>query len=475
MSTPKIPATLPRASDLARFMAEPLEFLEHARRVHGNLFVISDDRPFFSRATDCAGAVVAFGVELQRAILGDIDTFGMPISAARHLKLPENLINLNRSLHSMAGLQHVVQKQMVMRVLDHRRVGPLHDRAWAAIEEQAGHWSDGATLGLLGLLRDLTVAVAARVLFGGDRADDRELSGLLRRYFELRRDASSPAISAENKELEELVAVGHSLDAALRKFVRECRRGKSAAGGILAELALLETDAGIPLTEDDVVGHSNVLFVSSTEPVAVALAWIILILSQLPSLSDRLRGEARSVLGNGRHPTPGALGRLRLLDCVIKESLRLLPPNAFMVRITNRPAVLLDTPLPARCEVILCPLLAHRDGELFPRPTEFLPDRWIAPAPPAFAYFPFGAGGHACAGASLAISMIKLALAYLLPRYELVLAGDQQVDWRLHIQFMPRNDPAVRVRSLVGVLPTSKAGTLGGPVARLLGFDTLES
>ena len=62
------------------------------------------------------------------------------------------------------------------------------------------------------------------------------------------------------------------------------------------------------------------------------LTWIILILSQLPSLRDQIRNELKSVLGSGRIPTAGQLGQLHLLDRVIKESLRLLPPDALMVR-----------------------------------------------------------------------------------------------------------------------------------------------
>ena len=64
---------------------------------------------------------------------------------------------------------------------------------------------------------------------------------------------------------------------------------------------------------------------------------------------------------------------------------------------------------------------------------------------------------------------IKNALAFLLPNYDLVLAGDQDVDWRVHIIFMPRVDP------LFAIEPPGKSirrseGTLGGPVARMLSF-----
>jgi cytochrome P450 len=122
--------------------------------------------------------------------------------------------------------------------------------------------------------------------------------------------------------------------------------------------------------------------------------------------------------------------------------------------------------LPERCEIILCPFLAHRDAKSFPRPDEFLPSRWDTIKPSPFEYFPFGAGGHSCVGRMLATYMIKEALASLIPRYELVLAEDQEVDWRIHIIFMPRNEPAMKV--CAPDAPTPRAGKLLGPVGELL-------
>jgi hypothetical protein len=53
-----------------------------------------------------------------------------------------------------------------------------------------------------------------------------------------------------------------------------------------------------------------------------------------------------------------------------------------------------------------------------------------------------------------------------------VLNGDQEVDWRLHIVFMPRRDPSVTIRPLDDSTRTVP-GRLGGPVAGLLGLGIL--
>jgi cytochrome P450 len=412
-----------------------------------------------------------FGAEHQRAVLSDIEAFGMPGSAAQYLRLSQKLINLNRGLHSMCGDQHAVQKRLLMGMLNGGNIEVHHDLTWAALEKFAKRWRVGSIIRLLGEMRELVLQVASHVLFGDQYENSSRLAFLLQTYFQLRREASSPANSGARESPEQLVAVGNSLDTALRMYVRECRQNPDLSrGGILARVAALEMKPQKPLSEDEVVAHSNVLFVSSTEPVAVALTWILLILSQLPALRAELRNELSSVIDNSHFPTAVHLGGLALLDRVINESLRLLPPNAFMVRITTQPIPLGGARLPPRCEVVLCPFLAHRDSESFQRPNEFLPDRWIEAPPSPFAYFPFGAGGHSCVGRSLAMYIIKTTLAFLLPRYDLVLAGDQQVNWRIHIMFMPLSDPEVTIQlsNVPSILP---AGILCGPVGNLMNLS----
>jgi cytochrome P450 len=306
------------------------------------------------------------------------------------------------------------------------------------------------------------------VFFGAQYEQGAELAALLQAYFFMRREASSPAGTTDERALDRLKSLGHALDGALRSYVDDCRRDGTARSGLFAKLALLESEPGQWLSADEVVGHLNILFISSTEPLAVALAWTLLVFSQQPRLRAELRDELRSVAGAGV-PTAEQLDRLGLLHRALNESLRLLPPNAFMVRLTSRPVRLGGFALPAHCEVILCPFLSHRDGAAFDEPAAFRPDRWKQPAPSAFQYLPFGAGGHACAGKALAVRMLKTALAYLLKRYDVVLAGDQEVDWRLHVQFIPTPDPSV---TLVPAGTRSQTpGKLRGPIGDLLQFD----
>ena len=57
-------------------------------------------------------------------------------------------------------------------------------------------------------------------------------------------------------------------------------------------------------------------------------------------------------------------------------------------------------------------------------------------------------------------------LSFLLEQFEFTLAGDQAIDWRLHIMLMPRSDPLVLAQP--PKTSDGRPGKLAGPVAGLL-------
>ena len=455
-----LPASIPRVARPDELAADPLAFLARARAAHGDLVVLREEGPLFSRAPDCRGVVAVFGAEGQRIVLGDLDRFGMPISAALQLGLPAPLVQLNRGLHSMTGEPHAAQRRLLGGILG-AGIEAYDGDLRAALGEATAGWRAGATFGLLGAMRELATAVSSRLLFGAPGEARDHLVWLLRSYFHLRREVTSRAGAAGEGVLETLVALGLSLDEALRAHVRRCRGGGAdAPRGLIADLAAARTETGALLDEDDVVAHANVLFISGTEPIAVSLTWILLLLARRPALRRRLRTELAA---------DGGAGGRTLRDDVIAEVLRLVPPNALMVRVTTRETRLLDAALPERCEIVVCPFVGHRDPARFPEPGRFLPARWRTVKPSPFEYLPFGAGGHACIGKALARHLLDRALSHILSHYALTLAHDQEIDWRIHIMLMPSVDPVIAVRDPDD--PGDRDGILAGPVAELFGRD----
>lgn len=410
------PPTAPR--EVGNFDTEPLSFLMQARNVVGPICTVQEGGPIFSRDPGCALVIAASGADAVRDVLSDAEAFGMPLSASPLLYLPPNLARLTRSLHTMVAPAHGQHKRALTRIINRLNTEPAHIDS--ILDACISKWPVGESQPLFARMRELSLRLATEVLLGPDV--DGALPSLLLRYFNLRRAAASRTSAYSESGLRrELQSSGVSLDRALRAHFN-----RRTNVGLFRHLLDPLLTAGTSMTEDDAVGHANILFVSATEPVAVALTWTLLILSQRPELQKRVREDDTT------------------LNETLLESLRLLPPNGFMVRLTTRAVRLGRFELPPRCEVMLCTLILHRDPAIFDRPDSFDPQRWRRIRPSPFEYLPFGAGVHACAGRRLGMALMRAGLRAVLRRGNVVLDADQEVDWRLNVQFMPREEITVR-------------------------------
>ena len=76
--------------------------------------------------------------------------------------------------------------------------------------------------------------------------------------------------------------------------------------------------------------------------------------------------------------------------------------------------------LPAGVMVVPCIYLAQRDPAMYPEPEHFRPERFLGTRPGPHAYLPFGGGARRCIGMAFAQHEMKIVLAAILRRTELV-------------------------------------------------------
>ena len=160
------------------------------------------------------------------------------------------------------------------------------------------------------------------------------------------------------------------------------------------------------------------ILLAGHETTANAIAWSFYLLARHPEIEAKLVDHVNAVLG-ARDATAADLPRLDYVRAVFAETLRLYPP----AWVTARRA-LADIEIgPYRVArgdiVIVSQYVSHRDPRYFPIPERFDPERWFAPAPPKFAYFPFGGGNRLCIGESFAWMEGILALATIVRRVRL--------------------------------------------------------
>lgn len=96
---------------------------------------------------------------------------------------------------------------------------------------------------------------------------------------------------------------------------------------------------------------------------------------------------------------------------VLNEALRLLPPSWNILRVRSPEFTEVDARIGPGDDVLLLPLLSHRDPELWDAPDEFRPSRWAALDPDTHpGYLPFGHPSERCWGRHLVLPLAERVL-----------------------------------------------------------------
>ncbi len=293
-------------------------------------------------------------------------------------------------------------------------------------------WGFAQQVDLVYVVRRLHLRILLKTMLGLETSDDMESRMLLHQW--INDSASPPPLFAhvpglarrrEHRVLERIAGAVHSAgsDQFLSRLVGNRHGGERtpAAEALVQHVAELINIVEAPLTS--------------------ALTWTLLLLSQHQRILSDLRAEIRASL-NGAPATIDLLTtegtHLPLLERVIKESLRLLPPRGLGLRQTTAPIELLGYALPANAIVVFSPLLTQHLANLFVSPRRFRPERWLYIEPSGDDYLPLGPEAGSCLTLSFLLLHLKLVLATLLERSRLVLAAGAQVDYRLQPVLLPK-------------------------------------
>jgi cytochrome P450 len=191
-------------------------------------------------------------------------------------------------------------------------------------------------------------------------------------------------------------------------------------------------------------------------------------LSEHPDVAARLRAELDAQLGT-RPAVMADLPKLKYLDAVMRETLRLYPPAWLIGREIVQPFEIGGYTLQPGESIMMSPYTVQRDGRFFPEPDRFMPERWLEPPAtplPKFAYFPFGGGPRVCIGNHFAMMEIALVLATLLQQVELTVVPGFELKFSPVVTLRPAQGVPVLVRRR-GVAPPARKSpwTLRAPSA----------
>ena len=191
------------------------------------------------------------------------------------------------------------------------------------------------------------------------------------------------------------------------------------------------TGEQLPLVE--VWAECRTLIVAGSDTIATALAATLHYLAHDASIMKKLTDEICSMFDTEeelRFPEPGA-DRCPYLRACIDEAMRLSPPIAgCLPREVLKGGIMIDGNYICEGTVVGTGIYAiHHNPRYFPRPFEYIPERWIPGSSPDVtcesiavarsAFVPFSLGPRGCIGKSLAYGELSTIVARTIWRYHI--------------------------------------------------------
>ncbi|OVA02437.1 Cytochrome P450 [Macleaya cordata] len=180
---------------------------------------------------------------------------------------------------------------------------------------------------------------------------------------------------------------------------------------------------------EDMVDECKTFYNSGHETATSLLVWTCLLLAIHTEWQDKARTEVVDLLQGQTNPNlfESCLPKLKTMNMIINESLRLYPPVVNIMRIVEREVRLGDIILPPNTEVIIPPLGPHHDPEIWGEDVQlFKPERFSEGVMKAtnnkLGFVPFSSGPRICVGMNFAMNETKIALSMILQRYNFTLS-----------------------------------------------------
>lgn len=421
------------------FTRDPISYLDRVYRTYGKLATMAEGTQDY---------IFVFEPEYLRQILSDQMLFynltlaDWPIS----IQFPQNTSfdRLMDGLLTMNGEKHKQQRKLMMPAFHKKQIEGYHDTMLDLIERHTANWKIGEQIDIITEMQQLTLTVAMKILFGLDANERGEsIRAMLQRLI-------SPSIftvllpfDLPGLPYHRMLETASTIEREVLALIAEKRANDGAHNDVLSTLMHVHDEDGSRLTDAELIGQTFVLLVAGHETTASALAWTLFLLAEHPHVMSALFDELDSTL-HGNPPTVEQVGELALLDRVIKESLRILPPVIFSGRKNTADVDLGPYHLHAGTRMLYSPFIMHRISETFPQPKRFQPDRWLQIDPSLFQYLPFGAGPRMCIGYMFAMMEMKLILSTLLQRYRFSLVPGSSIDRGFRAEFLsPKHLPAL--------------------------------
>jgi cytochrome P450 len=432
------PPRIPQAPivQMLRFNQRQIEFVFAAKRRYGETFRMRTSMP--------GGPVITSHPDHVRSLFTASPEQAPSLTGESPLR---PIIGPNAVLTAV-GPRHMRQRKLLLPHFHGEAIQNYTQSIADATEREIDRWPIGRPFALAPRMQAITLDVIMAGIFGIGGRPERGTPEYWLRFATKRLVAASTWPIAQVGELMNMTreeAVGLTriglelLDRPTYAVIAARRRSEDLGErrDILSLLLQAKTEEGETLTDKEVRDELLTLVLAGHETTANSLAWTWERLVRTPAAHDALRDAVRSDDGAAEQ-----------IEATIVESMRSRPVVPMIGRRVMLPwrlgpyAVSADTP------VTMSILLLHHREDLYPRPFDFLPERWLGRKPGTYEWIPFGGGIRRCLGAALAMAEQRVVLEAMARRLDLE-AETPEPEHALHrnVTMIPAQGGRIVVRS----------------------------
>jgi cytochrome P450 len=430
----------PAAVNMARLVQRPLESLIGWRERYGDAYTVS--LPVFG-----TGVYVSDPDAIREMLTGDQSDLH-----AGEANAPLSPVLGDKSVLILDGREHLRQRKLLLPPFQGPAIQSFRKVIREVAEAEVESWRDGERLVMRERMRALTFEVIVRAVFGvAERARIERLRSVLVSLIDMQMIFVMPSIL--RRDLGRFSPWGQfqrrlkAADALIYEEIGRRRRSRDLEDrtDVLSLLLRARDEEGGAMTDVELRDELMTMLLAGHETTATGLAFAFDLLMREPRVFARLRDE----LG-GEDDV--------YLDAVVTESLRLRPVIDANERTLTKPRTICGWDLPAGIRVYPAIAVVQLRDDLYPRPHEFRPERFIEEEVTSYSWLPFGGGVRRCIGAALAQAEMAEVIRTVVSRVDLepVRPRREPVVMR-GITLVPRHGTPVRVRSRVaGMAPSSR-------------------
>jgi cytochrome P450 len=292
---------------------------------------------------------------------------------------------------------------------------------------------------MLDTAASLTADVIAQVAFGEDWGNSKKYIHMFReaigvcnqiqndpmiRFFAWKKHRAQEAINVALTE-----EFGQVVD---RRLEELHQKGNQSDICSLSITHLKEDDGSLtPHNKQVIVDQLKTFYFAGHDTTASTISWCIWLLGQHAEELANVRSELddNNIFSRGSAhviPTYAQIQSLQYLDAVIMETLRLYPPAATARYCADKSQKWKDYHI-GNSVLFVNHYVMHRHPELWERPNDFWPERFLQGQDFGYKFQPFSRGSRDCIGKYFALLEAKMAVAVMVQRYEFNVVNKDEV------------------------------------------------